>query len=204
MPSMNEEEKDTLETEIKDAPEEKPETPTEPSSEKTGEEEEKVEEPKIPLSRLREEREKRKSLEKELKSKLDTREDTKPASEGREEDEETRISRILEKREEKIKREEAEAEKEFDEDVEEYTLIDPTFTEKRATDLVEKYGVSVDGAWKIHQDIKGGRIEAPKPKIPSGLKTTDKVESKPLTDEELRSKSLDDIVEEAKKKAGVQ
>ena len=196
MTSISKEEKEDIE--VKDAPEEKPETLAESSTEKTGEEkEEKVEEPKIPLSRLRQERDKRKKLQTELSAK-----ETKPPSEGRTDDEKTRLRETLKEIETERTTEEKKAEQEFDEEVEDYTVIDPTFTKTRATNLVDKYGVNVEGAWKLHQDFTG-KPETAKPKSPNAPRTTDNIKAETISEEDIKKLSLEDIVQRAKDKAGL-
>jgi len=78
--------------------------------------------------------------------------------------------------------------------------IDPTLDDKAIKDIIEKYGVDVDGAFKIYNDLKGGKTPTIKPKMPKGSKTTDEVTEEPV---DVTKKSLHELVEQGLKKFGV-
>ena len=177
--------------------EEELDTSEESSTEETSEEEKtEGEEPKVPLSRLREERDKRKKLETELK----TKKEGEVPSEGRKEGELT-FGEKMEEYERQKGEKEAKALEEFNEKLEDLKEVDPTLDDKALSDIIEKYGVDVDKAFKIYVDLKGGKAPTIKPKMPTGSKTTDEVKEEPAAD--VTKKSMHELVQDGLKKFGV-
>lgn len=198
--------------------EEAPETPEEESStseteevqtEKKTEEETKKEEPKVPLSRLREERKKRKELEDKLR--VQEQDKSKPKSQDRSSEDEAEAylrkltEKVLDERE-KVKAEiETKEDKAYKDMLDEFQDLDQDFDKKKFGKMVEKYKPKdEDAAWQLWQDLKGKPSESkPKPKLPSGQKTTDDTkETKGLTKEEKKM-PVWEVVSRALKERGV-
>lgn len=147
---------------------EEPETPTEPSTEPTGGKEE----PQVPISRLREEVDKRKKLEEQLKTSVQGQKP--PVQEGREL-EKAKLREMMTELEVEKEAEEKKALEELNSKVNELKIIDPALDEKAFFDIIEKYGVDADKAFKIYNDLKQGQVPKITPKIPTGTKTSDEV-----------------------------
>ena len=177
--------------------EEELETSEESSTEETSKEEEtKEEETKVPLSSLRAEREKRKKAEDQLKTKKEGEEPSDSREEG-----ELTFGEKMEKYEKQKEEKEAKALEEFNEKLEDLKEVDPTLDDKALSDIIEKYGVDVDKAFKIYVDLKGGKAPTIKPKMPTGSKTTDEVKEEPAAD--VTKKSMHELVQDGLKKFGV-
>ena len=173
---------------------EEPETPTEPSTEPTGEKEE----PKVPLSRLREEVDKRKKLETQLKT--SGQEGQPPAQEGREQ-EKAKLRETLAELEAEKEAEEKKSLEELNAKIGEFKVVDPTLDEKALLDIIEKYGVDADKSFKIYNDLKAGQVPTIKPKLPTATKTSDEVKEELFQPE--KTKSVWDAAQEGLKKFGL-
>lgn len=173
---------------------EEPVTPTEPSPEPTGEKEE----PKVPLSRLREEVDKRKKLEEQLKT---SGQEVKPLTDESRQKDMAELREKLEAIEAEKEVEEKKALEELDKKIGELKVIDPTLDEKALLDIVEKYGVDADKAFKIYNDLKQGQAPTIKPKLPSATKTSDEVKEELFQPQKV--KSTWEAVQEGLKKFGL-
>ncbi len=193
-----------------DEEKEKPETSSETSIEETGEEKEKgnedtgSEEPKIPLSRLRAESKKVKTLREEL-TKLQTSGQDKETStddiKGRK-DEEARIRELIAK----IGTEKTEEEKrvlsEYNSKIEDLKVIDPSLNVKQLEGIIEKYGFTdPDKAFKLYQDSKGGKTPVIKPKTLVSKKTSDDVKEEDF--DATKVGSIHEAIQKGLKKFGV-
>lgn len=106
---------------------------------------------------------------------------------------------------------ETEADEQLKEEIRNVTSLYPDFDEKSVLNLMDKYGIeSVERGYQVWKEISKVKVEAKdetkkeilsRPKSPSGVKTTD--EGVDQTSEADKKKSLWEIVEEAKKKAGI-
>ncbi len=153
---------------------EEPVTPTEPSTESTGEKEE----PKVPISRLREEADKVKKLENQLKT---SGQEQKPTTDEGRQQEKAKLRATMEEIEADKEAEEKKALEELDKKIGELKVIDPTLDEKALLDIIEKYGVNTDGAFKVYNDLKAGQVPTIKPKLPTAAKTSDELKEEPFT-----------------------
>lgn len=165
------------------------------------------EEEQIPISRLRDEVDKRKEfeekstkLEEQLRT-LQEKDKTTLPDKGRE-DEKSHLRELISQLEEDKEKEESDALKAFDAKVEELKTLDPTIDEKALLDIIEKYELdSPDKAYKIYQDLKGGNAPVIKPKLPSSSKTTDDVKAEEF--EPSKVKSTWEAVQQGLKKFGL-
>ncbi len=171
-----------------------PVVPTEPSTEPTGEKEE----PKVPLSRLREEADKVKKLEKQLGT---SGQEVKPLTEEGRQKDLAELREKLEMIEADKEVEEKKALEELDKKIGELKVIDPTLDEKALLDIIEKYGVDIDKSFKIYNDFKAGQAPIIKPKLPTAVKTSDEVKTEEFQPQKV--KSTWDAVQEGLKKFGL-
>lgn len=132
------------------------------------------EEPKVPISRLREEVDKRRKLEEQLKT--SGQEQRQPIQEGREQ-EKAKLREMMTELEVEKEAEEKRALEELNSKISELKIIDTTLDEKALLDIIEKYGVDADKAFKIYNDLKQGQAPKITPKIPTGVKTSDEVKT---------------------------
>ena len=154
-------------------------------------------EPNVPLSRLREEVDKRKKLEEQLKT--STQEKT-PPDEGRLQ-EKAKLRETLAEIEADEEAEEKKALEGLNNKIGEFKVIDPTLDEKALLDIIEKYGVDADKAFKVYNDLKAGQAPIIKPKLPTATKTSDEVKEE-LFKPKARG-SLWDAAQEGLKKFGL-
>ena len=182
-----------------------PETPAVPSDGKPGEGEPPKDEPKVPLSRLREERQKSVKLEKELEQLRQIQSGTKPSSpeddKGRA-DEKARIRQALGEIQEEEAKEVETAEREFNTELADLKLADPTLDEQALIKVMEKFEIfNIDKAYQLYRELgKGKPNEPPKPKSPSAPRTSDETPKEPA---EVRGKTMMDLRQEVKREFGV-
>lgn len=97
-----------------------------------------------------------------------------PVQEGREL-ERAKLREMMTELEVEKEAEEKKALEELNSKISELKIIDPALDEKALLDIIEKYGVDADNAFKIYNDLKQGQVPKITPKIPTGTKTSDEV-----------------------------
>jgi predicted RND superfamily exporter protein len=123
-------------------------------------------EQQVPLSRLREEIQKRKEVEAKLQA----------LPQAGQPDKKTEVRQLLEQIEADKQREEREAKEKFNNELAELKKIDPSLDDDAFQNIVTKYGfASTDKAFQFYQDLKKGQTPAIKPKLPVAPQTGDKV-----------------------------
>ena len=142
------------------------------STETSGEEE-----PKVPISRLREEVDKRKKLETQLKT---SGQEQKPTTDEGRQQEKAKLREMMDELETEKSEEEKKALEELDKKIGELKIIDPTLDEKALLDIIEKYGVDADKSFKIYNDLKAGQVPKITPKLPTATKTSDELKEEPF------------------------
>ena len=162
-----------------------PETPEEPSTPEPGEE---PEEPKIPLSRLRKEADKRKELEEKLQEvqEKEIPEDKKKIWEAMDERQKLQEEKALK------------AEKDEEEKLDELEEIHGDFDRKKFKEFLDEYpaydgkgGIDYHKSYKFFERV-GSTPEPPKKKTPSSQRTTDVPKKEPY---DVSKKSMWEIIE---------
>lgn len=188
---------------------EEPETPTEPSTETTESEgEEPSEEPKIPLSRLRKETDKRRLLEGKLDSfekELSELKKDKSITTDEEKKAKDYLKNMIRETYQEIRDSEKKSESAqdamFKDTIAELKDVYPELvkSEKSFLKFFEdgKFEDSVDGMWgaaKIFSEMKKSGGTTTKPKLPSGARTTDNIKKS----FDIKGKDIYQIIAEAK------
>ncbi len=175
--------------------------PTDSSTEKQGTDDEVPEMvPKaVFLQRLKEVKE---GTEKRIKEELRTSgQESKPLDESGRHQEKAKLRELISEIGAEEEAEAKKAKEELDKKIDELRTLDPTLDEKSLLAIKEKYGVEIDGAFKIYNDLKAGQAPIIKPKLPAATKTSDEVKEEIFEPSKVRT--LHDAVQEGMKKFGL-
>lgn len=222
---------DRPETEVKDdqvesettQKTEETETPSEETQEETQEvEPEKKSTEEVPASfqkridelvyKYKSEREARQKLEQELKQSRQN--PAQPTSEEERKEQSAReyLRNLLKEELAATKSEEDEADKQLNEEMDHVSALYPDFKREDVLKVMEKFGIdNVEKAYLASKEMnrvveetkeKTKKEVLSKPKSPSAVKTQDGSGTK-FSDEDIRSKSIWELAEQAKREAGI-
>lgn len=165
-------------------------------------------EPTIPLSRLREETQKRKAAEKALEAKNNYKEGVdRPVVDNQQKSAEEYLKSLVEKtlteREQTISEQNKKDLEVYNEMLDNFASFDPEFDKEQFGKLVVKYQPgSEDAAWQLWQDFKERKTpkvnDKPKPKMPDGIRAKDELSSQEKYKDD-KKKTLWQVVDDAKK-----